>query len=284
MTWTKAKTAIVASAVVLLAATTTTIIVFEKHKAAGSWRVASINWNDEDTVLARVPPQVLILPAKFSEKEVGYGPAGEFGAMVDGKMIGIGVPIASIIKIAFSDAEHNWGYSARTIISPDIPSGRYDFIATLTNGNAEALQEEVKKQFGVVGKIEKRETDVLVLKLSNPGVQGFQPPNSTRSRMNVGPNVHQINQATNKGSFFAFFDLTFDQSRLKDLLEKQFQLPIVDETGLTNQYDFSYTLPDQRSSDKEHNLATKKVLLDQLGLELVPGREPVEMLVVEKEH
>lgn len=282
----RTKTGIVLSLGVLLATGIATITVkqFEEHKAGDSWRVASINWNDEDKVLARVPPQVLILPAKFSEKDVGYGPAGEFGAMLDGKMIGIGVPIASIIKIAFSDAEHNWGYSARTIISPDIPSGRYDFIATLTNGNAEALQEEVKKQFGVIGRIEARETDVLVLKLSNPGAQGFQPPNSTRGRMNVGPNVHEINSATNKGSFFAFFDLTFDQSRLKDLLENQFQLPIVDETGLTDRYDFSYTLPGQRSSDKEHNLATKKVLLDQLGLELVPDTRTNEMLVVEMER
>src|ERR1700722_1075104 len=124
MKWTKTKATIVGGIVTLLAAGTTivTVNIIKEHKAAAVWRVASINWDDEDKILASVPPQVLILPAKFSEKEVGYGPAGEFGTTLDGKMIGIGVPIASIIKIACSDNEHNWPYSARTIVSTNIPS------------------------------------------------------------------------------------------------------------------------------------------------------------------
>jgi uncharacterized protein (TIGR03435 family) len=282
MKWTKTKTGIVVGVLLTIGIATIAVKKTEEHKAAAVWRVASINWDDEDKILASVPPQVLILPSKFSEKEVGYGPAGEFGTTLDGKMIGIGVPIASIVKMAYSSAEHDWTHG-QTIVSTNIPSGRYDFIATLTNGNAEALQEEVKRQFGVVGKIETQETDVLVLKLSNPDAQGFQPPNSTRSRMNVGLDVHEINVVTNKGSFFAFFDQTFDQSRLKEGLERQFGLPIIDETGLTDRYDFSYTLPFRRTpGEKAFNQATKKNLFDDLGLELVPNKKTVEMLIVEK--
>src|ERR1700722_16078632 len=138
MKWTKTKTEIVVGVLLVTGIATIAVKKIEDKKAAAVWRVASTNWNDEDKVLARVPPQILILPAKFSEKEVGYGPAGEFGTTLDGKMIGIGVPIASIIKIAYSSAEHDWTHG-QTIISTNIPSGRYDFIATLTNGNAEAL-------------------------------------------------------------------------------------------------------------------------------------------------
>ena len=36
--------------------------------------------------------------------------------------------------------------------------------------------------------------------------------------------------------------------------------------------------PETRESRKEH---IREAILDQLGLELVPGREPIEMLVVE---
>jgi hypothetical protein len=50
--------------------------------------------------------------------------------------------------------------------------------------------------------------------------------------------------------------------------------PVVDQTGLTGNYDFT-TGP---FGPEEINHA----FLDQLGLELVPGREPIEMLVVEK--
>jgi uncharacterized protein (TIGR03435 family) len=35
-------------------------------------------------------------------------------------------------------------------------------------------------------------------------------------------------------------------------------------------------------AEREHNETLKKAMLDQLGLELVPSHEPVEMLVVEK--
>jgi uncharacterized protein (TIGR03435 family) len=50
--------------------------------------------------------------------------------------------------------------------------------------------------------------------------------------------------------------------------------PVIDQTGLTGNYDFITGA----FGPNEIN----QVFLDQLGLELVPSREPVEMLVVEK--
>ena len=59
----------------------------------------------------------------------------------------------------------------------------------------------------------------------------------------------------------------------------QYQAPVVDQTGLTNSYDFSL----KWKSDGDSNLAAlQQALEDQLGLELVPTNMPVEMLVVEK--
>jgi uncharacterized protein (TIGR03435 family) len=64
-------------------------------------------------------------------------------------------------------------------------------------------------------------------------------------------------------------------------LEADLQIPVVDQTGLTNEYDFSlrWDGPDSRQPDSE---GLKQALLDQLGLELVPTNMPIEMLVVTK--
>jgi uncharacterized protein (TIGR03435 family) len=75
---------------------------------------------------------------------------------------------------------------------------------------------------------------------------------------------------------------------LVDELESDYEIPVIDRTGLTQNYDFKLTwnkpegfkfhgYPDPPSLDE-----LKLVLGDQLGLELVSSREPIEMLVLEK--
>jgi uncharacterized protein (TIGR03435 family) len=62
--------------------------------------------------------------------------------------------------------------------------------------------------------------------------------------------------------------------------EGRLKKPIVDQTALKGSYDVHFKWRwDDSSSEAE---VFKQALLDQLGLELVPGRESVEMLVVEK--
>ncbi len=70
-------------------------------------------------------------------------------------------------------------------------------------------------------------------------------------------------------------------SSLTSLVQQRFQIPIVDQTGLKEHYDFSLRWDE---SDWRHpNLdGLKQALREQLGLELVPTNMPIEMLVVEK--
>ncbi len=120
MAWTKTKPSIVVSAGLLLAAGTATVAV-KRNAELNSWRVMPPDY----TALKRVPPQVRILPTKFSSPG-GYGADG-------GKMMGIGETIVSIAQVAYANPnENNWD-SARTIVSPDVPQGRYDFIANLSS-------------------------------------------------------------------------------------------------------------------------------------------------------
>jgi uncharacterized protein (TIGR03435 family) len=70
-------------------------------------------------------------------------------------------------------------------------------------------------------------------------------------------------------------------STLTGFLESCFQLPVVDQTGLTRQFDIDLNWPEQ--DWRHHNLeGLKEALRDQLGLELVSGREPIEMLVIDR--
>jgi uncharacterized protein (TIGR03435 family) len=64
-------------------------------------------------------------------------------------------------------------------------------------------------------------------------------------------------------------------SNLVGFLEDYFKTPVVDQTGLTDNYDI--VLIGDRTRE-----GLKRVVLKELGLELVPGREPIEFLVVER--
>jgi uncharacterized protein (TIGR03435 family) len=72
-------------------------------------------------------------------------------------------------------------------------------------------------------------------------------------------------------------------SELTEYLEDQLRTPVIDRTGLTGRFDIDlhwkervggpwYPEPDE----------LKRIVLEQLGLELVPAVEPIEMLVVDK--
>jgi uncharacterized protein (TIGR03435 family) len=68
------------------------------------------------------------------------------------------------------------------------------------------------------------------------------------------------------------------------LEDEIFLQPVLDQTGLTNKYDIILDWKWKvwpMTQTYENSDSLKKVLLDQLGLELVPGRKRIEMLVVE---
>ena len=57
--------------------------------------------------------------------------------------------------------------------------------------------------------------------------------------------------------------------------------PVVDNTGLTGRFDIDlfWDAPDYQHQNPD---ALKKAVLDELGLELIPAKEPIDMLVVER--
>jgi hypothetical protein len=81
----------------------------------------------------QVPPQVRILPSKFSPKK--SRPLGDWTDQHN-KAIGVAVPAEAIVRAAYG-----CDLSDRFVLTTSLPDGRYDFIANLPDGNQEALQQ-----------------------------------------------------------------------------------------------------------------------------------------------
>ena len=232
MAWTKAKTAIIAGAIVLLAAGTTTVTVKEiqEHKKY-PWEVPTANFG----TFYKMPPTVKIVPTKFTE-DGHWCSDGSRGAM------GICQPLKEIIQIAYQRDK------LRTVVIADLPSDKYDFFAKLVPAQephkvtpqdenwTTALQNEIVKKFGVRGRMEMRATDVFILKPSNTGVRGFKISHAM-------PKGHAM--TSEPGNLACFEQPT---STLIGVLEHEFQLPIIDQTGLTEAYDYvlKWNEPDRK--------------------------------------
>lgn len=259
MAWTKAKTAVVASVGILLLAGTTTVTVkqIEGHRTY-AWQVPMANFD----VFYKMPPEIKIVPTKFTA-DGGACSDSTRGAM------GIAQTLETIVEGAYQKDK------LRTVFLTNLPTNRYDFIAkTDTDKWPIELQQKIAEQFGIVGHLEMRDTDVMILRPSEDGVRGF---NTSQSRKATGPRT--IRAITEKPGDVSYFDqplITMIRS-----IEQELKIPVIDKTGLTGHYDFGikWDEPDRKQPNPD---GLKQALRDQLGLELVPGREPLEILVVAK--
>jgi uncharacterized protein (TIGR03435 family) len=253
MAWTKMKTAAVVGIAALLAAGTTTITVKEiqEHRTY-PWQIQPASRD----VVDRQPPQVRIQPSRFTHDEE-YAGTGD-------KYMATGNTAQDVVTTAYdSDL-------ARTVFSPDVklPGGLYDFIASLPSGNVKAFQREVSRKFGVVGKVETREADVLLLKLKSPNAPRLKRSMANNDDCSMSQTPGQFHCKNGTLANFA------------GLLEQHAGIPILDRTSVTNRFDIDLNC--KQAEVQSRNLDKVNQALDQIGLELVPSREPIEMLVVEK--
>ena len=246
MAWTKMKTAIVGSAVVLLAAGTATVTVKEiESRRPQVWQEKY-----DPSVLDRLPPQVKIRPSLPSTVQSNMHVEGEH----NGKALGLGFSVSELFLAAYGI------HSTQLILNAPIPEGKYDFIANLPNGNAEAGREEIKKTFGLTGRREMIETNVLILTVQSRKAAGLRRP------------AGQISSELKPDSYSAHNQSIYG---LVEYVQHALEIMVVDQTGLTGNFDI-----DLKWDATPEGL--KQVLLDQLGLKLTPSRQTVEFIVVEK--
>ncbi len=267
MAWTKAKTAIVVGVGILFTAGTTTITV----KEIQNYRDGNYSWQVENPtpeMLDKLPPLVKIVPTKYPDKNTSRVVSLSVPELNQFKALGIGLHIEEVLRTAYDEPGHK--HERIRIVAPTRISSpaRYDFIVTLPSGGLEALQREIQKKLGLVGRFETIETNVLLLEVKYPASPGLQ---SSTVECEISPR-----QASGE---ISFVDEGF--KTLAGCLENNFGMPVLDLTGLTNRhyYDLKWNQPNWQNRNLN---GLKQALLDQLGLELVPSREPIKMLVVEK--
>ena len=232
MAWTKANTAIAASAVVLLAAGTATVAVKEIEAHQGyQWQVQV---DDLSTVLQKAPPMVKILPTKFSKPPKSFQSGVEMSIDVNGgvniKRIGFDTSIESMIFDAYG-----FGFGPPRAILPQLPQERYDFIVSLPKDSSAALAQEIKRKFGFIARRETIETNVLFLVVKSPNAQGLKPSAEVSNR--VGRSRDFFAGDFNSGRYSKH---SVPLSNIASLCENAWQIPVVDRTGLTNKFDIDF--------------------------------------------
>jgi uncharacterized protein (TIGR03435 family) len=267
MAWTKMKTAVVVGVGVLLAAGTTTITVETiKKRMAGAWETEYFNTNIV-RVLNATPPLVEILPGKYPQAR-GWAYSG---GVLDQKMACVG----RTLKQMLYDANTTDLPGDRLIFPDDLSTNQYDMIVNLPKNSRQALQDKIAEQFGLIQKSRIIETNVLFLQVARPNAQGLKIHNGK-------PGWQSWFMVNGKPVFFGE-DMTL--AMLARFLEMYLATPVVDQTGRSEHFDFQLKLNmDKLPADwADHHIDDfRPALLNQLGLQLVPAKAPIEMLVVEK--
>ena len=264
MAWTKAKTAVAAGVIILLAAGTTTIAVTKiaAHRTQVlsatdlSWADDPKYWATDSRVLQKLPAGVFIFrPTHF---------ANSGGAVwTDNRMSLKNQSVTDLVDSAYSFP------STRTIFLTAAPADHFDVMATIPNSN-NLLKDELQKRYGLTAHTEIREMDVLLLKVQNPN-----PPNLKHRTLNgmstwVGGNGKIDIRNQDLSGFFSS-------------VGSHLGIPVIDETGLKGRYDLKleWHQPWLGEFNKD---GYKQAISEQLGLELVPSRQSIKVLIVDKDN
>jgi len=264
MAWTKIQTTVVVTAAVLLAAGATTVTVERIHqREMNAWQLEKLR----PEMLDQPPFQTAILPTKVSQRSKENGPGGTIYS-ADGRTVGISFSMADIVRIAYGAKGDVYGAVSprRTLLKTALPLEKFDFLSNLPNGSSESLQQKIRRQFGIAGTLEPVDTNVMALTVKYPNSPGLSFSAAQIGKTYVVNGFIKVTKGT-------MGDLA------KQLEDSYFDIPIVDQTGLTNYFDYAIEWGNPGFDARDE---IKKALLDQLGLELISTNIPIEMLVVDK--
>ena len=252
----------------------TTIVILDKSKTS---QIDAYLSKPDMTDYLKAPPLVVVQPTHIKE---WHGKSFIAGGFANGKMVGRQNDLRMMMSTAY---DIKWPY---ILFTTDMPTNCYDYLVTVTNQAHEKFQAEIQKVTGYVGRREVRTADVFLLK-ANP--EALTKLKTSNERYNQSDRIrHMKKSIIYQDNYVGFPTL----SALKSQLEYIFRKPVIDRTGITNNLGMVVDWQMKRihvpkgysflEAEGEHNETLKKAMLDQLGLELVPSHEPVEMLVVEK--
>ena len=191
-------------------------------------------------------------------------------AKAGNKMLGRAVTLERLMSMAY-DVE-----PSRVVFPTGKPAGLYDLLMTGPDGSSAQLQAEIKKRFGFTARVEARDTDVFLLVLKQPNAPGLRPS----SGRNGGGGGSSSSSSSSGGSRKRSISSQNQPiSNLVGNLQGYLDRPILDRTGLAGNYDCKMDI--SVAADDSESDAIRRALPVQLGLELTPSRESVDMLIVE---
>jgi uncharacterized protein (TIGR03435 family) len=159
------------------------------------------------------------------------------------------------------------------VLPADAPKGGFDFLVTTSPKTRKHLRLAIETQLGYTASSETRDTAVLVLRVKETSLPGLTVSTAGEE---------DVNYRDGK--------LYFQRQPLSVIfkgLEDGLALPVVDQTGLTNSYDFSVVWNDkvmQAMREGQFNLNGVQQAMNDLGLELKSDTARMEMFTVKKAH
>lgn len=242
-------------------AITTGVVILILAATALIWkRFSTPQLKDSDFFVGeKSPPNLVVIrPTHFAHRNAQIG--GTSFKNAAGKevryIVGQNASFQEMMEAAYGNGGHIVS-EARIVFPANMPTAKFDYLVTTPEKPEEHLQTAIKKKFGYVGRWETNNAEVFALKVETADASGLQISTNTVRKYNNGRFTH------------------YKIGVLVGPLEYNFKRPVLDETGLTNFYDFywNFGLDGKASLDR---------LLANLGLGLEPTNEPLQMLVVEK--
>ena len=254
------KTLTITIGLALLAAIAAAIIVEQPFS-----RVKDSYFTPDTDKLRQVPANLLVIrPTHFPH---AYGKIRHYHEDEElARTVGQNVSFQMMMAEAY-DCDF-----AQVVLPPGAPKSNFDFLVTRPGHVRRQLRTAIQKQLGYIAHRETQDTDALVLQVINPALPGLTPSaDDENSDVNY------------KGGKLYFTHKQLDY--IVDGLEQGLDKPILDQTGLTNYYDFSVAWNanvEKRMQDGSFSLDGTKKVLASWGLGLEATNTPLEMCVVEK--
>lgn len=265
MAWTKTKTTVTVTVAILVMVAVAVVV-----KLTFFPPVKDAYFMISNRSLQRVPAGLVIVrPTHFPSSPRKSSPPGMMEITVKGSqwMVGRNVTFQQLMAIAYS-------YNPGRIALPfDPPKGSFDFLVTVPKDPQMRLKSAIRRKLGYTAQVETRDTPVLALKVEDPNSDGLK----------ISSDSEKENTDVKNGRLYFTHMLL---GVITDGLQQMIKMPVVDETGLTNFYDFSLvwdTKTQRMLQNGTMDQATGQKILAEWGLGLEPGTASIEMLVVKKE-
>lgn len=136
---------------------------------------------------------------------------------------------------------------------------------------SEMMQSVFAERFHMKAHTEAREMPAYALVIAKSGPKLRTPVETTRGNSQFGASTGEVNWVNSP------------LADLKFLLANETGRPVVDHTGLSGRYDFrlKYTPAARAATGESDGPSIFTALEDQLGLKLMPSKQPVEVLVID---